>query len=80
MLQRTGQTGNRGLKSTPLRRVLRALLIALIFASAGTLILIYRITPTDVVNLKLGDVAPQDVVAPRQLVYTSTIETEAARD
>lgn len=80
MLQRTGQTGNRGLKSTPLRRVLRALLIALIFASAGTLILIYRITPTDVVNLKLGDVAPQDVVAPRQLVFTSTIETEAARD
>lgn len=80
MVQRTGEAGNRGLKSTPLRRMLRALLIALIFASAGTLILIYRITPTDVVNLKLGDVAPQDVVAPRQLVYTSTIETEAARD
>jgi membrane-associated HD superfamily phosphohydrolase len=28
----------------------------------------------------LGDVVPKNVLAPRQIVYTSTIETEAARE
>jgi len=65
---------------TSIRQIMRAILIALIFASAGSLILIYQFVPTEVVKLELGDVVPKDIVAPRQVVYTSTIETEAARD
>lgn len=80
MLQRTAETRVGGLRSSSIRQTLRAILIALIFASAGTLILVYRINPTDVVELQLGDVVPKDIVAPRQIVYTSTIETEAARE
>lgn len=65
---------------TSFRQIMRAVLIALIFASAGTLILIYQTVPTGVVELELGDVVPEDIVAPRQVVYTSTIETDAARE
>lgn len=80
MLQRTGENRTGGVKLTSFRQLLRAILIALIFASAGTLILVYQINPTDVVELNRGDVVPKDVIAPRQIVYTSTIETEAARE
>ena len=80
MLQRTGEIRASGVKLTSFRQLLRAILIALIFASAGTLILVYRINPTDMVELNRGDVVPKDVIAPRQIVYTSTIETEAARE
>jgi len=62
------------------RYILRAVLIALIFASAGTIILAYRFVPTNTVNLKRGDVAPNDILAPHQIVYTSEFETEAARE
>lgn len=68
------------MRLTSIRQIVRAILIALIFASAGTLILIYQFVPTEVVKLELGDVVPKDIVAPRQVVYTSTIDTEAARD
>jgi hypothetical protein len=79
-MQRTGENRASGVKLTSFRQLLRAILIALIFASAGTLILVYRINPTDVVELNRGDVVPKDIIAPRQIVYTSTIETEAARE
>ena len=58
MLQRTGENRASGVKLTSFRQLLRAILIALIFASAGTLILVYRINPTDVVELNGGDVGP----------------------
>ena len=80
MLQRTGENRTGRVKLTLFRQLLRAILIALIFASAGTLILVYQINPTDVVELNRGDVVPKDVIAPRQIVYTSAIETEAARE
>ncbi|HXW00443.1 MAG TPA: HDIG domain-containing protein [Anaerolineae bacterium] len=80
MVQRTAENRAGGVKPTSFRQILRAILIALIFASAGTLILVYHINPTDVVELDLGDVVPKNVLAPRQIVYTSTIETEAARE
>ncbi|MCK6625487.1 MAG: HDIG domain-containing protein [Anaerolineae bacterium] len=80
MLQRTGEIRSGGVRLTSIRQIMRAILIALIFASAGSLILIYQFVPTEVVKLELGDVVPKDIVAPRQVVYTSTIETEAARD
>lgn len=61
------------MRLTSIRQIMRAILIALIFASAGSLILIYQFVPTEVVKLELGDVVPKDIVAPRQVVYTSTI-------
>lgn len=62
------------------RRVLQVLLIALIFAGAGTFIIIYRFMATEVVeDLSVGSVASRDIVAPRQVIYTSEIETEARR-
>lgn len=82
MMQRSDASRNqiRAVKLIPVRQVFRAILIALIFISVGVLILIYQIYPTDVVNLTLGDVASKSVVAPRQIVYTSTIETDTARE
>jgi hypothetical protein len=68
------------MRTISLRKVLRALLLGFIFWAASTTILVYRFVPTDVVDLKLGDVASKDVVASRQLVYTSTLETKAARE
>lgn len=58
----------------------RVVLVALIFAIAGVFILIYHIIPQDEINLELGDVAPKNVSAPEQIIYTSEIDTKAARD
>lgn len=62
------------------RQIIRALLIAAIFATTGTAILSYRFVSTDVVELEAGNVTSQDIFAPRQIVYTSEIETKAAQD
>ncbi len=74
-LPRAGQS-----KHLSFRDLVRNILLALIFFSATTLILVYRVLPTDVIDLKPGDVAPRDIQAPRQIVYTSEIETAAARE
>ena len=50
------------------RHVLRGLLIAIIFAVVGTFILTYQLTPDNVTNLSLGDVVPEDIFAPSQIV------------
>jgi hypothetical protein len=63
------------------RHILRALLIAAIFIIAGTSVLAYQVASTDeFVELERGDVAPKDILAPRQIVYESASETEAARE
>ncbi len=80
MVSKSAEANLKAIKIITMRQVLRAVLVALVFTGAGALILVYQIAPNDVIELKLGDVAPKDVVAPRQLVYTSTIETEAARE
>ncbi|MFN8459777.1 MAG: hypothetical protein U0401_34870, partial [Anaerolineae bacterium] len=80
MVSRSAEANLRAIKLITVRQIMRAILVALVFTGAGTLILVFQIAPNDVIDLKLGDVAPKDVVAPRQLVYTSTIETEAARE
>jgi putative nucleotidyltransferase with HDIG domain len=73
---------NRAVSSRQLssRHILRAILAALIFASAGTFILVYQFRPTDEINLERGDVAPRDILAPNQIIYDSEIETETARE
>lgn len=80
MVLRSTEANLRTIKLISVRQIVRVILIGLIFTSLGTLILVYQIAPNDVIDLKLGDVAPKDVVAPRKLVYTSTIETNAARE
>ncbi len=62
------------------RHILRAALIAIIFAAVGTFILVYQVSFTDEINLKLHDVAPRDILAPNQITYVSEIETQAERE
>ena len=62
------------------RHIIRAVLIAIIFAVIGTFILIYQILPSNEINLKLGQVAPQNITAPEQIIYTSDLETRQARE
>lgn len=62
------------------RKILRAVLIAVAFAGTGTFIIVYQFFSQEVVELNVGSVAQEDIVAPRQLTYTSDIETEAARE
>ncbi|MCB0194828.1 MAG: HDIG domain-containing protein [Anaerolineae bacterium] len=62
------------------RKILRAILIAVAFAGTGTFIIVYQFFSQEVVELSIGSVAPQDIVAPKQFSYTSDIETKAAQD
>jgi putative nucleotidyltransferase with HDIG domain len=62
------------------RKMLYALLIAIGFAGLGATILIYRFPPANTVDLEKGDIARQNIVAPRQATYVSESETKAARD
>lgn len=63
----------------PGRHILRGLMIALLFAVAGTFILSYRIFPGNVSDLELGDVVQEAIFSPSQIVYVSELETEAER-
>lgn len=61
-------------------RGLRLLLLALLLTAGIAVILLFPILPVRTpFDLKLGDVAPEDILAPREISYTSQIETEAAR-
>jgi cyclic-di-AMP phosphodiesterase PgpH len=61
-------------------RVLRTILIGVLFVVGITLILLFPILPArSPYDLQVGEVALEDIRAPRQVTYTSTIETEAAR-
>ncbi|HRV92114.1 MAG TPA: HDIG domain-containing protein [Anaerolineae bacterium] len=62
------------------RKLWRALLIAVVFAVAGTFIIVFQFFAQDVVELSTGSVAPQDIVAPRQFTYVSDIETDSERE
>ena len=63
------------------RDILRGLLIAVIFFSVGTFLLVYQVFPDRVTaQLGIGSVVPEDIFAPSQIVYVSEIETEAERE
>src|SRR5512143_4155238 len=47
---------------------------------AGSILLVAPLPFTGQVALKVGDVAPADVVAPRQATYVSNVETQRRRD
>lgn len=62
------------------RKILHAVLIAIIFAGVGTFIIIYQFVSTEEYDLSAGSVAGEDFLAPRPVTYLSEIETEAARE
>ena len=63
------------------RDILRGLLIAVIFFSVGTFLLVYQVFPDRATaQLDIGSVVPEDIFAPSQMVYVSDIETEAERE
>lgn len=62
------------------KAALKALIVAVIFTIAAIVVLVYRFSPADVVNLVKGEVATKPVTAPRQISYISEIETQAARE
>jgi putative nucleotidyltransferase with HDIG domain len=61
---------------------LRLALIGLVFVVALTVLLIVPLLPAAQVkvSLQVGDVAPDDIRAPRRLEYNSQIETDRERD
>jgi len=61
-------------------RVLRTILIGVLYVVGVTLILLFPILPLRTpFDLEVGAIAPEDIRTPRQISYVSTIETEAAR-
>lgn len=66
--------------SAPGHATLRGVLLGVLFMVLSALILTVRVPPTDdVAQLRVGDVAQRDLLAPRRITYVSAIETEAAR-
>jgi putative nucleotidyltransferase with HDIG domain len=63
------------------RRLARAALVAVAFTLIGAAILAVQL-PGDgsFSELQAGEVAPQTIVAPKQISYVSTIDTNTARD
>jgi len=53
--------------------------MGLLFAAGTAAILIVPLLATDQVALQVGDVAPRDIKAPRDVTYVSDIATEALR-
>ena len=62
------------------RHILRGLLVALIFAGTNIFILVYQFSTDRTVDLRLGDVVPENILAPDQIAYPSAVETDAARE
>jgi putative nucleotidyltransferase with HDIG domain len=73
----SGKPGNRGAK--PWRIVLQAVLLGVLFVASISAVLLLRSTKPKL-NLQVGEVSPQDVVAPRHVTYVSASETDKARD
>lgn len=74
---------NSGSKPTgrfSIRQISLIAVTALLFIAGGVFILIYQPYPRDVISLELGQVAPRDIISPRQFSYISQIQTEAARE
>lgn len=64
----------------PWRARLRVLFIWLALVIFIILILVVRLPLSGQVSLGVGDVAPRDVVAPREITYVSVLQTEQSRE
>lgn len=65
-------------REKPWAAISQAILIGVLFVASISAILSLRISEPQL-NLKVGEVSPQDVVAPRYITYVSPSETENAR-
>ena len=62
-------------------QVFRLILLGLLFVAGASVIILFPISSeTSVVDLKLGDIAPEDVRAPHDVSYVSQIDTRAAQE
>lgn len=69
-----------GITETPLgRRVALVILGSAFVASATALIAYNALVPSEAVTLAVGQVTPQDILAPRSLTYESEVLTASAR-
>ncbi len=80
MLQKNGMGKIKSLGLLPNLIIIKGLAIALIFTITTTYVLTYRTISNDIVDLKIGDVVPKDILAPRQIVYNSPIKTKESQD
>ena len=62
------------------REILKLLAFAAAFIAAAVTILEMQFFPSAVSQLKVGDIAPQDIIAPDAISYQSELATEAKRD
>lgn len=60
--------------------LLKGLVAILLFIVAATLLLEIELPATDLQTLSVGDVAPEDIVAPNAIEFEDTVATELARD
>ena len=67
-------------KNRKVRRNWRFWAMGVLFAVGVAAILIVPLFTADEISLQVGDVAPRDVKAPRNISYISEIDTEQARD
>lgn len=64
------------------RETIKLLLVALVFVVLATAILevqVSQLFSSDLAQLSVGDIAPQDIISPEQISYESKIDTETAR-
>src|SRR5512139_836995 len=77
-------TDNIAKRASTQRLTRRTFYLSLLFASVTVLILLALVAPFSArlsdTPLKVGDVSPQDILAPRSLTYESQILTEQKRD
>jgi hypothetical protein len=64
----------------PWSAAIRTMLLGVLFVSLSSMVLMLRISPADeITQLRVGDVAPRDVLASKHVTYVSDVETTAAR-
>ena len=80
MAQKRGQKPTERFRRLTRQQIFQALLIAVMFIIGGVLILIYQSAAPEYIKLGLGNVTPNDVLAPQQFSYVSEIQTDAARE
>lgn len=73
----SAESGERALRIVRSARVVG---LGVLFVAACTLILMFPVLPANRVSLQAGQVAPEDITAPRPIIYISDIETGIARE
>jgi putative nucleotidyltransferase with HDIG domain len=79
--QKSAETAEQERQPQRTWRILPLLLIGALFVVGSSLILLLpTLSARQPYNLQVGDIAPEDIHAPREINYVSQIETQSARD